>query len=193
MITTLDAARLVVADYNEASVNVVEKLDIKGVQTSIIDVSKTERIGLIRGTNQFSDWLRYNLDILPEILPGDKYAWCRGFLHHSQISYAFLKSKGCTMIVGHSLGAAAGGIVATSLNIPAILFATPMALSGIATPINADIVMNYCREDDIVTRLPFAFLGFRHLGIVNWLRPIGPHIGIEHSILHYIELLETIT
>lgn len=185
----LAAARLLVADYAGTLTDVVEKLDVDGVQSTIIQINGT-KILLIRGTDQASDWLRYNFQFLPSAQPGDRYQWHGGFLKHAQIAYAFAKNKDIALVIGHSLGAAAAGIVAVSLGIYGLTFATPRALFGAEVPPGSSKVLNYCRVDDLVTMVPPSFLGFAHCGQVCWLDPKGRHVGEDHRLLHYIELLE---
>ena len=188
-LTPLAAARLIVLDYAGALPNVLERIDLNGVQSAIFLVGE-EKVLLIRGTNQMSDWLRYNFNFLPENAPGDHYKWHGGFLRHAQIAYAFAKNKGVTLVIGHSLGAAAACIVATSLAIPAITFATPRPLFGPELPPSSSLIVNYCRVDDLVAMVPPSFLGFGHCGQVHWLETHGNHVGEDHRIQHYIELLE---
>lgn len=186
----LQAIRLIVADYAESLPGeVLERLDIEGVQSAIF-VAGGHKVMLIRGTNEKRDWL-YNLDFMPTAyLPGDTWKWHRGFLKHAQIAYAFAKGKGIDLVIGHSLGAAAASIVAISLGVPAICFASPRPLFGHETPPGAAQIVNYCRVDDIITGLPFAGLGFNHCGQVRWLEPHGFHLGIDHFAVHYIPLLD---
>ena len=185
----LDAARLIMQDYTGTLPDVIERLDINGVQSVIVSVRGVKTL-LIRGTNERRDWL-YNLDFLPTAYSdGDTWKWHRGFLGHARVAYAFAKGKGIQLVIGHSLGAAAGAIVATSLSIPAICLASPRALYGVEYPPGSSMVRNYCRIDDLVTSLPFAGLGFNHCGEVRWLEPHGRHIGMDHGVAHYIELLE---
>lgn len=187
--TPLIAARLIAADYRGPLAGEVARIDINGVTSAIFQMG-TERILIIRGTDQATDWLKYNFNCLTDKLTGDKFTWHQGFLRYAQIAYAFAKDKGCTMVIGHSLGAAAASIVAVSLNIPAMAFATPRPFHGVLQPPNALLVTNYCRVDDFVTMVPPGFMGFQHVGHVNWLRPSAVQLGEEHRIVHYIELLE---
>jgi hypothetical protein len=189
--TPLEAAKLLIADYAGALLP-AESIELAGVSASIV-IAHGETALLIRGTDQLSDWLRYNFRFLPEVGPGDRYQWHRGFLHHAQIAYAFAKGKGVTIVLGHSLGAAAGGIVAAGLSVPALCFATPRAwFSGEdePDPPEAATILNLCRIDDHICQLPSRALGFRHLGQVRWLRTKGLHLGQDHTLLHYLELLD---
>ena len=88
-------------------------------------------------------------------------------------------------MIGHSLGAAAAGIVAKSLGVPGMGFATPRQLFSRGCPPNQ--VINYCRRDDFVSYVP---VGCRHVGETRWLPPRGRHKGEDHRIAHYIDLLE---
>jgi hypothetical protein len=191
-VTPLEAARLLLADYADRLLP-VDRISLSGVQAAIVDQATGARVLAIRGTNELTDWLRYNFQCLPEVDQGDQFQWHRGFLHYAQIAYAFAKGKGVQLVVGHSLGAAAAGIVATSLGVPAIAFATPRALFGGLGPDNESIVRNFLRIDDLVCMLPPGAIGFRHVGEVNWLRTQGRHIGQDHTLIHYLELLEDVT
>lgn len=186
MISVLDAAKILVADY--AGTLTGERLDLSGVQSTITEIG-SHKILIIRGTNEAGDWLKYNFRALPQYGPGHLYRWHRGFLQHAQVAYAFAKGKQIDLVIGHSLGAAAAGIVALSLSLPAITFATPRALYG-EGPTAITSIRNFCRIDDLITMLPPALFGFRHLGLVRWLNPLGRHSGEDHTLIHYLELLE---
>lgn len=191
-ITVLEAAGLIQDDYNGHIADLAhERINIKGVQAAIIDLDG-ERILLVRGTDELGDWFKYDFDFLTStnVDSGDTVLWHTGFLHYAQIVYAFAKGKGITVVIGHSLGAAATQIVAPSLGVRGIAFASPLPLSGTILPLNDKLVENYCRPDDLVTMLPPKFLGFSHVGEVNWLPLNGLHIGEDHRISHYIELLQ---
>lgn len=185
-------AQLIQADYIGTLIGEEARIEIQGV-SSVILPYEDQRILLIRGTDELLDWLRYNFNGQPEAMQGDTFMWHRGFLHHAQVAYAFAKDKGVTLVTGHSLGAAAAGIVGYSLKVPAITFATPRAayyntghiLVGTTEP----RITNYCRTDDLVTKVPPSFFWYYHLGNVVWLTPKQYHAGEEHRISHYIELL----
>jgi len=186
-------ARLIYADDQGGLAGEEARIEIQGVSSCIFPM-EDQRILIIRGTDEFSDWIRYNFNGEPECMQGDVLKWHKGFLHHAQVAYAFAKDKGVTLVTGHSLGAAAAGIVGYSLKVPAITFATPRALYGRTSPsvlTTASPITNYCRIDDLVTKIPPSFFQYYHLGTVNWLTPTRSHIGEEHRITHYIELLST--
>jgi hypothetical protein len=195
LITPALAARLLAMDYGGVPIpGVVEAISIDGVQSTIVDW-RGERLLLIRGTNELRDWFRYNFAFTPQVGPGDRFQWHRGFLTHAQIAYAFAKGKGVEVVIGHSLGAAAAGIVAAGLSVAAITFATPRALFGEKRPEPGEVerIRNYCRIDDLVCMVPPALLGFSHLGPVHWLRTKGLHIGEEHRLEHYLGLLDAVS
>lgn len=202
MITPLQAARLIAMDYERDDIDPViqnsaeigDRLSFKGVHAAIIHgLNCDDKILIIRGTDQFTDWLRYNFHTFTNSNAefGEKYLWHSGFLSYARVCYEFARGKGITEVIGHSLGAAAVQIVAPSLNVPGMAFASPRPLFGTLQPANGDRVVNYCRPDDLVTKLPPSFLGFNHVGAVNWLMPKTIHIGEDHRILHYLELLES--
>jgi len=188
-------ARLIDADYQGALAGEEARIEIQGVSSCIFPF-EDQRILIIRGTDEFSDWIRYNFNGEPECMQGDTLFWHKGFLHHAQVAYAFAKDKGVTLVTGHSLGAAAAGIVGYSLKVPAITFATPRAIYKFSVNQYTEPccfgITNYCRADDLVTKVPPSFLNYFHLGDVVWLNPAQLHIGEEHRIKHYIEILSLI-
>jgi hypothetical protein len=202
MITPLQAARLIAMDYERDDIDpkiadraiIGERLSNSGISAAIIEGTQSDdRILIIRGTDQALDWLRYNFTVFTNrsVEFGERCCWHTGFLNYARMCFDFAKDKKITQIIGHSLGAAAAQIVAPSLDVPCIAFASPRPLFGDTYPKKADRVVNYCRPDDLVTKLPPSFLGFNHIGQVNWLIPKSIHIGEDHRIMHYIELLET--
>jgi hypothetical protein len=194
MLTPLQAARLISADY-DGSLEASERLDINGCQSALIELPGNPRILLIRGSDERSDWKK-NFDFSPTRAPGDSGVWWhRGFLEHGRIAYAWARDKAVELVLGHSLGAACSQIVATSLDVPGMAFASPMPLwspSALFTkrPVNEALVTNYNRTDDLVTQLPFPAMGFAHVGQVSLLVPDAPKPGEDHRIGHYIALLE---
>jgi hypothetical protein len=176
--TPIEAARLILADY-AGELQSERCLDLAGCQSRIVN-----DVLVVRGTDQWADWARYNFLSVP--WPGDRYWWHKGFLNHAQRTFAFAKGKGIKLVIGHSLGAAAAGIVSVSLGVPGIGFATPRQLFSRACPPNQ--MVNYCRRDDLVSYVPF---GCRHVGETHWLPAIGGRrFREDHRIQHYIECLE---
>lgn len=190
MIDALNAARLVEADYYaRETLDVSETLDIRGVQASIV-LWQGLRVLLVRGTDERLDWLRFNLRFWPRVQAGDTRMWSRGFLRHGEAVYAFAKGKPLDCIVGHSLGAACAQIIGPSLGLPAIAFASPRPLYKGPQPERADLVTNYCRVDDLVTRLPPPAWGFKHVGKATWYRPARRHWGEDHRIPALLSIMD---
>jgi hypothetical protein len=183
------AAKLLRDQYRNELENVVESIDMNGVQCSLVE-ALGHRIIMLSGTNEQSDWLEYNLNMLPSVMKGEKWRWHGGFLHYAQWAYVFSKGLGVTLYLGHSLGGAAASIVAVSNCMPAVTFGAPRALFGRVTPPGAEMIINYVRTDDGVTKVPPSWLGFRHCGKVVQLTPEQPHPGIDHGIQNYIDILE---
>lgn len=201
MITPLEAARLIRMDYERDDLDPViahraqmgDQLDVGGVHASIVEsIDGVDKILIIRGTDQMKDWLRYNFPMLASTshVYGATCKWHRGFMSYADVVYPFAKDKGITQVIGHSLGAGAAQIVAPALNVLCIAFASPHSLYGDDQPPNAANVVNYCRPDDLVTKLPPSFMGFGHVGNVKWLMPNSIHVGEDHRIEHYIDLLD---
>lgn len=96
-------------------------------------------------------------------------------------------------VIGHSLGAASAQIVGPSLGKPTVCFASPKPLL-FGRPPRPDLVVNYCREDDLICRVPpglfDGLIGFAHVGAVVWLKPSARNLGEDHRIDNYIEELE---
>lgn len=190
MITPVAAARLILADY-DGVLDSASRLDIDGCQSVIVDHAG-ETVLVIRGSDERQDWIN-NFRFLPDATPGDSVWWHRGFLTYARVAYSWARDKPVTVVIGHSLGAACVQIVATSLGIPGLAFASPRPLwapFGKARPSNEAMVTNYNRIDDVICDLPFAVLGFEHVGEVKWLTPKELHAGEEHRIKHYLDLLD---
>lgn len=196
-LTILDAARAVrAASRGEAGLDVVERIDIEGVQA----VTLKGGVMVVLGANEIADWFDYNLDFIPgpesehvgfSVIPGDSGArWHAGFLEHARFVYAFAKPQRPKLIAGHSLGAAAAQIVGASLGVPAIGFGSPRPLRQRRQFRGEGWVLNVCRSDDTICYVPPGFLGFRHVGSVRWLTPPQPDPGEDHSMDEYIEVLE---
>lgn len=188
MITPLEAARLLADDYVDRCQGVVDTLAVRYVYASIVEAAGA-RVLLIRGTTKWQQWGRYNLRLWPKVEAGDRLLWHGGFLRAAQVVYAFAKGKRIDLVTGHSLGAAVTQIVATSLGVRGYGFASPRPLWGCRQPAGAVLMTSWNRRDDLVTALPPAWLGFRHVGGVVWLDPPERHRGEDHGIAHYLELL----
>jgi hypothetical protein len=158
-------------------------LDLDGAQAFML----RDGTLIIPGTNELSDWGNFNL----AVASGDSgREWHAGFMRHARIVYPFAKGAGAERVIGHSLGAASAQIVASSLGIPALCFASPRPLRGRRRFRGEARILNLCRFDDAVCYLPFAFLDFRHLGRVHWISPREPQSAGSHRVGDYLRALE---
>lgn len=192
----LDAARMVAETYARSNkADVATAIDVAGVQA----VYLKNGVLVIPGTNEFSDWFDFNLNIggadVPnghgfEVVAGDSGTlWHAGFLQHAQMVYMFAKGVQPKFIVGHSLGAASAQIVGMSMRVPTIAFASPQTCRSRERLPNEGWVINVCRIDDTVCHVPPKFLGFRTIGSRYWLQPDEIETGEDHKIHNYEALL----
>ncbi|NIZ09844.1 hypothetical protein [Pseudooceanicola sp. HF7] len=172
--------------------DVVEQIDLNGVQA----VYLSDGTLVIPGTNEPSDWTRFNFNLFGDArhgfatLTGDSgTAWHAGFLAHAQMVYAFAKPLKPRCIIGHSLGAGSAQIVGASLKVPTIAFAAPRPRRHNSRLAGEDHVLNICRTDDTVCHVPFNFLGFRHVGGTSWISPEVVNEGEDHRIANYLDLM----
>lgn len=157
-------------------------IDVGGVQAYLTE----DNILVILGTNEKSDWFRFNFNIGR----GATHHWHKGFLAHAQVVYEFAKPLEPRLIVGHSLGAASAQIVGYSLGVPTIAFASPKPLVSATRQIayhKWTHIQNICREDDMICALPPSF---KHVGFVEWLAPKKHHWGQDHSIDNYVDAMK---
>lgn len=196
-LSLLEATELIEASYAGANkADIHTEIDIQGVQAQFLKSG----VLVIPGTNEFSDWFDFNLNVTNpnapeshgfEVVPGDSGAlWHAGFLEHAQIVYTFAKGLRPKFIVGHSLGAASAQIVGTSLKVPTIAFASPQTCRSAARLHGEGWVVNICRVDDTVCHVPPKFLGFRTVGSRYWMQPDELDGDEDHRITNYRELLK---
>ena len=160
-----------------------DRISLDGAQAMIL----TDGTLVIPGTNEAKDWVNFNL----EVLSGDSgRKWHAGFLRHAKIVYPFAKGAGAKRVLGHSLGAASAQIVASSLGIPAICFASPRPIRGKSRFTGEHRVLNVCRFDDTACHLPFVFLGYRQLGKVHWVSPKEPQSAGSHKLSDYLRAMK---
>ena len=162
----------------------VNEIDHDGAQAMML----RDGTLVIPGTNEKSDWSNFNFNV------GKGEAgrtWHAGFLKHAMAVYPFGKGAGAKLVIGHSLGAASAQIVAASLGIPAICFASPRPLRGQSRVKGEHRVLNVCRADDPVCSLPLPLLGFRQIGKVCWLRPSDPDEPGGHNLKSYLKIMKT--
>ena len=198
-ISALDACDMIeaaVEDKDKSSVS--HQIDIRGVQARYLKSG----VLVIPGTNEFSDWFDFNLNMSGEpteghgfeVVAGDSGTkWHAGFLEHAQIVYAFAKALKPKFVVGHSIGAASAQIVGVYMATPTIAFASPQTLKGKTTNRLPDEgwVVNLCRVDDTVCHVPPKLLGFRTVGSRYWLAPEEVNVGEDHHISNYRDILKT--
>ena len=182
--------------YDLPNAPVKNRVDNNGVQAYLLDDDTL----VIPGSNEFTDWFEFNFDAINlsrretrgiGIRTGDsgKFDWHAGFLEHAQTVFAFANALRPRRIIGHSLGAASAQIVGAFLMVPTIAFASPRPLRHPEQPEGARFVLNLCRTDDSITHVPPRWWGFRHVGKVIWMNPVGTNVGEDHRIDEYIELI----
>ncbi|MCP5088280.1 MAG: hypothetical protein GY952_15930 [Rhodobacteraceae bacterium] len=145
---------------------------------------------VIPGTNEPTDWTKYNLNFfsLRQYRKSNGIRFHSGFLTHAQSILSWARDKNVKCITGHSLGAASAQILGPILNAPTICFASPkVSLKQFVKYRNEERVLCFNRKDDMVANVG-GWL-FRHLGRVESLDPKGPHIGGDHKVKFYKELL----
>ncbi len=158
------------------------RIDLDGAQAAIL----TDGTLVIPGTNEMRDWSDFNL----KHSKGDSgRIWHGGFLAHAKIIYPFAKGAGAKRVLGHSLGAASAQIVAASLGVPAICFASPRPLRGKSRFKGEHRILNVCRFDDTACHLPFPFLGYRQLGKVHWVSPREQQSAGSHKLKDYLRAM----
>ncbi len=154
---------------------------------------------IIPGSNELMDWVT-NFDVY-RILGrsfgrSDKGRGSTGavlhagFLRHASRLQKFARENDAKFLIGHSLGAATAQILGTSLDLPAIGFASPRVKFGSGKLKYEHNVLNICRADDLVTRVPPSEAGFRRLGTSVRLVSAATNPGMDHSMTHYIAALK---
>jgi len=167
--------------------------DLGGIERARINIDGAQAMVLsdgtlvIPGTNEMSDWSEFNL----VHAKGDSgRIWHGGFLKHAKIVYSFAKGAGVKRVLGHSLGAASAQIVAASLGVPAICFASPRPIRGKSRFTGEHRILNVCRYDDTACHLPFVFLGYRQLGKVCWVSPREQQSAGSHKLKDYLRAMD---
>jgi hypothetical protein len=203
VLTPYEACELIRRDYApDETVDCEARYDNAGVQASVVRHAG-RRIGIIRGSDELGDWIQ-NARWAPRAgvllsaavaVPsaGARYCWHRGFLEHARAAWEFFMAHPRPdTFIGHSLGAAAVQIVASSQDFagtPAICFASPRPLWARSNVIS-ELILSYCRVDDPVCRAPPRWMGFRHVGRVIWLRPDRWNPRQAHGVVRYAAMLE---
>lgn len=197
-----DCAQLALNSY-DLSKAASKGMDVDGIKESFDEkgaqaVITKDDILLIPGTNQFSDWFK-NFDVY-NIL-GERFSaratsrsssgaqFHAGFWRHSIQLHEFAKDNKVKFIIGHSLGAAAAQILGVILDVPAVGFASPRVKRGKGKVRHENRILNICRADDLVTRVPPSEAGFRRLGMSVRLMPPSVEKGIDHTMPDYVNAL----
>ncbi|MEO0991355.1 MAG: hypothetical protein AAFX00_10450 [Pseudomonadota bacterium] len=196
-LTLFEAADLVDRFYSAPDGDdVTASIDEEGAQAYML----SNGILVIPGTNELSDWFRFNFDVydrdqdsnfvIKEHRGASGRRYHAGFLNHARKIFDFAKPLKPKLIIGHSLGAASAQIVGWSLKCPTIAFASPRVIRGRSELKYENIVLNICRTDDLVTQVPPAILGFQHIGQVFWMSPRGREFGEDHRIDQYVDMMK---
>lgn len=169
-------------------------LDERGAQALML----AHGVLVIPGSNELSDWFR-NFDvyhILEKVFNARGRAKSRtgavfheGFYNHARLIKGFARQHQAQFVIGHSLGAAAAQIIGAELGIPAVGFASPRVKLGRRKLKHEGLILNICRSDDLVTRVPPSETGFRRLGETYRMIPPENNKGMDHSMDHYIDAL----
>lgn len=173
-----------------------------GVQLCLV-AARGHTILVVPGSNEWRDHLR-NLRCFPLRVDPDGY-WHNGFDAAARMIYgedgadpeAVALVREATVITGHSFGAAVSQRLAVRLwrgegrRLPHVNFASPKTCWLLSPPDHDDHVINFCRTDDRVCRLPrgHPFGPWHHVGKVAWLAPPCRHPGEDHGIERYLALL----
>jgi hypothetical protein len=193
----LGCGSLLQADYRAPDgLTTLARLDVGGVQARIVEAEDGVVELLITGSNERSDWHKFNFRWwpLPTLSKGTTgRRWHRGFLRNAEMVYAFAtgwlaKGGRIDLVSGHSLGAAAAQIVGVALGVPTHAFASPKPLWRLSgQPPGAELVTNWIRPDDRVCKVPP--IGFTWVGSVVTLEPTKDSTPRDHSIEGYLALL----
>ncbi len=203
MLSVMNAAEIAAQSYDitkmirmgRVPAEVKAHVDLSGAQAHMMK----QGVMVIPGSNDLLDWFN-NFDVYrilgKRFRSGDKgrgstgAVFHAGFLRHASRLQRFAKDNNARFLIGHSLGAATAQIVGTSLAIPAIGFASPRVKFGAGKLKNEHLVLNICRADDLVTRVPPSEAGFRRLGKTVRLVSKNTNPGMDHSMDHYIGALK---
>ena len=190
------AAQLAHASYTGKSHPIIKpqwkaSLKVKDVEAHLL----SDNTLLIPGSNSVMDYIRYNLRVQrlgkPRLrLQGGAagISWHQGFLAHAKVVQDWLIDEGhrVSFIIGHSLGAASAQILSAGYRVPAVAFAAPRPCRKQVTGAAAARCLCINRSDDRVCGLPGKFF---HLGNVRVCRPSVSGRGMDHSMPHYIRVV----
>ena len=202
-ISIRDCAKLARDSY-DLSDAIKDGRAVSGVKNSFDDkggqaLVTVDNVLLIPGTNERSDWIK-NFNVIN--IFGKKFnardtaksttgaTFHAGFWHHASQLHRFARDNDVKFIIGHSLGAAAAQILGVVMDVPAVGFASPRVKRGEHKVRHENRILNICRADDLVTRVPPSEAGFRRLGTTVRLIPPEINDGIDHAMKHYIKALD---
>jgi len=160
-----------------------DRFDAGGVQAVMLNDATL----VIPGTNERGDWARFNFNLGTRGASGR--IWHQGFLDHARAVFPFAVKHGARRVIGHSLGAASAQIVAVSMNVPAICFASPRPLRGKRWFKGEAQILNICRWDDAVCTLPPRLFGYRHVGKTCWVSPGETQSEGSHTLGDYLRAM----
>ncbi len=203
MLSVMNAAQMAAQSYDITRMiqmgrvpeAVKAHVDIAGAQAHMM----AHGVMVIPGSNDLLDWFN-NFDVYrilgKSFRRGQKgrgstgAVFHAGFLRHASRLQRFAKDNHVQFLIGHSLGAATAQILGASLGVPATGFASPRVKFGRGRLKNEGLVLNICRADDLVTRVPPSEAGFRRLGKTVRLVSKATNPGMDHSMDHYIDALK---
>ena len=192
--------RALADDYTSPTmVGALAELIVSRVAFRIVELGDDGQAALLlRGTDQWQDWFRWNLLFRPDFMAGNSgVLWHVGFYRYAAAGYCYAKgwlSAGGRIdyIAGHSLGAAAAQIIGCSLKIETHTFAGPRPLWSRAQPAGSEFVTNWVVDDDWVCTMPPFVRNW--VGKVIWLdHPCRLRPSQAHAATRYVALLEGFT
>lgn len=154
---------------------------------------------VIPGTNEISDWTKYNLQAFNA--KGSQVGWAGanpaiaaaiwhfGFARHALEVAIFLGARQPKFIIGHSLGAGSAQILACHYQVPTVCFASPRPRFGVDKLPGEGWAINLVNNEDIIGAILAEEAGFRRVGSVRGLNPTATG-GLHHSMADYIPALK---
>ncbi len=174
---------------------IVDECPIPGAEATLLN----NGFLIIPGTNSLLDHIQFNFR--PFRIGQTQYAldntntskgfsgtlWHQGFLAHAKAIYDWMGDRRPTVIIGHSLGAAATQILSKSWKRTGIGFAAPRPRKARGTLVDDAHCLSICRKDDPVTALVGSF---HHMGRAPYLVHKRPRFGLNHNMDAYMDALE---
>lgn len=189
-LSILDAAALVQAAYGTGLRGVRRRYEGMGVRAALLQDGTL----LLPGTDQASDWWRYNLPTARYLgkdkgfrSPAGEGLWFWGFLKFAQRLGSNMGTTRPSAIVGHSLGGAVAQILGVHFQVPVITFAAPKPCASAAALPGEGRVLNVIYPSDPVPRYPHRG-DARHIGQRHMIG--GPVArGFVHKVPDYVKYL----